>query len=198
MYANATLHGSSPLHVLDLASSTAWVASVDGAAVRPIIVPGGGYNSDLQPLPWIKGEAVRSNVTYTRNLSLPPNVIKQVLRIYADVGGGGGRAAATASGVFIEFGGVAHAAEVYATVGAAAPVLLGRHYGTMMPFSVDVGPVASLLLAGADTTIVLTVVALHYRTVQQYTPAGFIYDEAWEWNETTGAGYVCECQGFPP
>ena len=27
-----------------------------------------------------------------------------------------------------------------------------------------------------------------FATSQKVTPQGFIYDEAWEWNETTGAG----------
>ena len=36
---------SGPIHIVDLASESAWTISLDGGPERPIRVPGGGYNS---------------------------------------------------------------------------------------------------------------------------------------------------------
>ena len=104
---------------------------------------------------------VRSNVTYTRLFN-----VRQLASLLGNCSG---------CGIFIEFGGVAHAAEVYATLlprssgQEPTPTLLGRHYGTMMPFSVDARPLAQLMQQRVDeagnSTIQLTVVAIHWSQV---------------------------------
>lgn len=191
LYHNVATYGTQPVESVDLASAIAWTVAVDGGARRPIIVPGGGYNSDLQPKPWIDGHTVQDNVTYSRVVTLSSPVISRLLGTTEAGDGGDG-------GVYLEFGGVAHAAEVYAAVGnrtnSAPPMLLGRHYGAMMPFSVDLSPLGPQLrtalatdpAAGstAGSEIMLTVVAFPPRAVP-WTPAGFIYPEAWKYNETT-------------
>lgn len=151
--------GTKPLRVLDLASETAWTASVDGATARKITVPGGGYNSDLQPKPWIDGyNAVRDNVTYHRKLS---NLTHP---------GGGGA-------VLLEFGGVAHGAEVYLTPvrsaagcgspsattaggGSAASTKVAQHYGPMIPFAADLTHVL------AQHPVRKTAISFHLPTVR--------------------------------
>ena len=81
LYHNLSM-GTAPLTSQDLASGTAWTLSVCGGPARPIIVPGGGYNSDLQPKPWIDGYSLqtasdclsnfeRLNVTYERLVQVP-------------------------------------------------------------------------------------------------------------------------------
>lgn len=159
--------GSEPIQTIDLASSSSWSASVDGKPVRQIRVPGGGYNSDLQEPPFIDGwQGVQSNVTYFRTFELPA------------------RQSPGAGGAFIEFGGVAHGAEVSGSVGGQPTKLLGRHFGAMMPFAVDV----SSLWVSAPINVTLQVVAFHWRALQNDVPAGFIYEEAWQW-KPPGAGW---------
>ena len=71
-YHTVPLGTHSPAEYVDLASDSAWAASVDGAAERSIRVPAGGYNSDLQEPPFIDGvHDVKDNVTYTRRLEIP-------------------------------------------------------------------------------------------------------------------------------
>jgi hypothetical protein len=155
--------GSAPAHVLDLASDSAWTVSVDGAASRPIVVPGGGYNSDLQPKPWIDGyNAVHDNVTYVRKL----------VGLQAQFQGGGA--------VLLEFGGVAHGAEVFleeikATGCSGGPrTKVAQHWGPMMPFAADVSA-----LAHSSCDLKLTVVAHHFRKLAAVLGVGFIYNEPW-------------------
>lgn len=93
--------GSRPVWRYDLASDTNWTLSSPCLnAPRPVVVPGGGFNSDLQRKPWIDGYLLQKtcaetqNMTYKRSFDLPADKLLA------------GRA------VFIEFGGVAHGAEV--------------------------------------------------------------------------------------
>ena len=152
--------GSKPLHVLDLASSSAWTVSVDGSTARPITVPGGGYNSDLQPKPWIDGyNAVHDNVTYSRKLT-----------------GLKGWSGAT----LLEFGGVAHGAEVFITPAASCSggpaVKVAQHFGPMMPFAADLTKMLAQHSSCDDYE--LTVVAHHFGKLSAVLGVGFIYNEA--------------------
>ena len=85
--------GSAPVRVLDLASESAWSASVDGAPPRPIVVPGGGYNSDLQPKPWIDGYLLQKscpesqNMTYRRSFDLPTDELSAGRAVFIEFGG---------------------------------------------------------------------------------------------------------------
>ena len=50
--------GSAPVVTIDVASTTAWTLTLSGAppvntTPRFVVVPGGGFSSDLQPKPWI-------------------------------------------------------------------------------------------------------------------------------------------------
>jgi hypothetical protein len=101
-----------PLRVIDLASSTAWTASVAGAAPRPIIVPGAGWNSDQQN-PRIGRDI--DNVLYQRSITIPAVVAGQVTKIH--------------------FGTVNHGAEVYID-----DHLVTTHVGPNMPFEADLTP----------------------------------------------------------
>ena len=155
--------GSAPGFVLDLASDGAWTASVDGGASRPIVVPGGGYNSDMQPKPWIDGyNAVRDNVTYVRKL----------VGLQAQF--------AQKGAVLLEFGGVAHGAEVFvqpikgASCSGGPRTKVAQHWGPMMPFAADVSA-----QAGSGCDLELTVVAHHFGKLTAVLGVGFIYNEPW-------------------
>lgn len=197
-YVPVPLAASGPVQELDLASDSSWTASVDGAASRPIIVPGGGYNSDMQPEPWIDvslhsiahnpfGEdgcvltsmvptprlstccyqgynEVQDNVTYVRKLvGLHAHFVKAVT-----------------GPVLLEFGGVAHGAEVYLTpikssscnVVPGVTSKVAQHWGPMMPFAADV---SKMVRSGCDFE--LTVVAHHFRKLSAVLGVGFIYNE---------------------
>eukprot|EP01050_Picozoa_sp_SAG11_P003940 SAG11_NODE_237_length_11835_cov_11.023347_4_plen_1312_part_00 len=155
--------GSAPGHVLDLASDSAWTASVDGAASRAVVVPGGGYNSDMQPKPWIDGyNAVRDNVTYVRKL----------VGLHAQF--------AKKGATLLEFGGVAHGAEVFvepikgAGCSGGPRTKVAQHWGPMMPFAADV---SHSVHSSCDLEI--TVVAHHFRKLAAVLGVGFIYNEPW-------------------
>jgi len=49
---------TNPVLLLDLASDTEWTLSIDDGELRPIKVPGGGYNSDMQDPPHITHQPV--------------------------------------------------------------------------------------------------------------------------------------------
>ncbi len=153
--------GSKPSRVVDLASSSAWTVSIDGSTTRPITVPGGGYNSDLQPKPWIDGyNAVHDNVTYFRKLD--------GLQSWNGV-------------ILIEFGGVAHGAEVFLTPGGScsgAAVKVAQHFGPMMPFAADITNAVAQHSSCDDYE--LTVVTHHFRKLSSVLGVGFIYNEAWK------------------
>ena len=159
-----------PLWSLDLASATAWRASVDGAMPRGIVVPGGGYSSDLQEKPWINAcqdpsiGQVADNVTYTRVFTIDREA-------FSAAAGGGAPPL-----ILLEFGAVNHGAEVFLD-----GQLVGVHYGPLMPFGVDV--TAALLSSAATgssspplSSHELSVVAFHPRRIS-WVPTGFIYDE---------------------
>jgi hypothetical protein len=101
-----------PLQVVDLASSTAWTASVAGGASRPIIVPGAGWNSDKQN-PRIDKDA--DNVLYQRSIAIPTVIAGQITKI--------------------RFGSVNHGADVFID-----DKLVLNHIGPNMPFEADITP----------------------------------------------------------
>jgi hypothetical protein len=97
----------------DLASDSAWKLSVDGGPERPIKVPGGGWNSDLQEprIPTMTG--VDDFVIYRRSISVPKISDGQISKIF--------------------FEAVNYGAEVYID-----GQLVGSHAGPQTPFEIDV------------------------------------------------------------
>jgi len=145
-----------PLSSIDLASDTDWTLSVDGAGSRPIKVPGGGYNSDLQDQPWIDQKSVKDDVVYTRAIKIP--------RVVPD------------QGTVLEFGAVNYGAEVYlADEDGSNPVLVGSHAGALNPFSVDLTPYVQ-----PGSTYQLQVKAFTMTHYGGRLGTGFIYNEAWK------------------
>ncbi len=102
---------------IDLASDSAWVLSIDGGANRPIVVPGGGWNSDVQEPRIQEMDDVKDYVTYKRTLTIP--------------------AAAKGKVVELEFGGVNYGCEI--TLDGQK---VGEHHGPMLPFSFDLTGIA--------------------------------------------------------
>ena len=58
-------------YAIDLTSDTAWTLSLDGAAPRPIKVPGGGWNSDQQSPPIQVMKDVKDFEIYERTITIP-------------------------------------------------------------------------------------------------------------------------------
>ncbi len=98
----------------NLASETAWTLSVDGGAPQPIIVPGGGWNSDRQA-PQIPINSVQDFVLYERKVEIP--------------------ASATGQAVLLKCDAVNYGAEILLDGKPA-----GEHHGPLMPFEVDLTP----------------------------------------------------------
>ena len=156
---------TAPLALLDLADARggaaggvgAWTLAIDGGAPRAVAVPGGGFASDAQAPPRVAGLAVKSSAVYVRNFTAP--------------------AAPADAALFLSFGAVNHGARVLlrAAGSAAAPALVGVHYGPMMPFDVDV----SRAVAPGGGAYELTVEALPYAALAGRVPSGFQYAEAW-------------------
>ena len=139
---------------IDLASDTAWTASADGAAARPIVVPGGGWNSDRQPAPHFaagtprgaeRGNSeTRPAVGTRRWTSAGPRRVHPRPR---PTGGGQGQRALPSqhrhpgrleeSGHPTQFGGVNLGEEVFLDGRK-----VGEHHGPMMPFMVDLTGIA--------------------------------------------------------
>ena len=98
---------------VDLASDTAWSLSIDDDPTpRPIRVPGGGWNSDLQEPRIDRLTGVDDHVVYRRRIEIPAARPDQVTRL--------------------RFGAVNYGAEVYLD-----GKLVGSHVGPLMPFEVD-------------------------------------------------------------
>ena len=142
-----------PLAVLDLAdeSGHSWALAIDGGAPRTIGVPLGGYSSDAQALPWTAAADTRVGANYTRTFTVPTTwpTIMAVNKL--------------------SFGAVNHGGIIFLD-----NVLVGAHYGPMMPFDIPVGA----LVPGS--THVLTVTALPYAVLKLLAPSGFIYNEVWQ------------------
>jgi Glycosyl hydrolases family 2, TIM barrel domain len=98
---------------LDLASDTAWTARLDGGAPRPIKVPGGGWNSDVQQPPIQVLQDVRDFVLYERKVTIPEEAAGKVVKLL--------------------FGAVNYGAEILWDEHK-----VGEHHGPLMPFAVDV------------------------------------------------------------
>ena len=145
---------ATPAKTLDLASETAWQASADGGDFRPIIVPGGGWNSDKQPAPGMRPltrheepDGAKLNydprggfrfqpalAKYNQDLKRPVIIRDHVvyrrdITIPADWAG---------RSIQLEFGGVNYGADVFLDGKE-----VGGHVGPMMPFTVDLTGVTS-------------------------------------------------------
>lgn len=97
---------------IDLASDTAWTARLDDGPPRAIVVPGGGWNSDVQRPPIQVLQGVRDFVLYERPLTIPAEAAGQVIKL--------------------RFGAVNYGAEVF-----LGDQKVGEHHGPLMPFEVD-------------------------------------------------------------
>ncbi len=118
---------------MDLASDTAWTLSIDGGRPRPIKVPGGGWNSDLQTPPIQVLKDVKDFVLYERKLVMP--------------------AEAAGQAVELRFGAVNYGCEVFLD-----GKKVGEHHGPQVAFTVDLTAAA---VAGKEQT--LQVKAFHRR-----------------------------------
>lgn len=98
--------------VVNLASDTAWTLRLDDGAPRPIIVPGGGWNSDQQHPPIQVMREVQDFVRYERTITIP--------------------AEAKDGAVKLRFGAVAHGCEVLLD-----GKLVGTHHGPQIAFEMD-------------------------------------------------------------
>jgi hypothetical protein len=101
---------------LDLASDTEWSISLDGSPPRPIRVTAGGWNSDQQQPP-IASDAVRDHAIYQREIKIPAEAEKQVVKLLA--------------------GGCNYGAEVWLD-----ETKVGEHHGPLTPLEVDLTAVA--------------------------------------------------------
>lgn len=77
---------------IDLTSDTAWTLAIDGAAPRPIKVPGGGWNSDEQSPPIQTMKDVKDYVLYERKVLMPAEADSVHLIMRADGDGEDGLA----------------------------------------------------------------------------------------------------------
>jgi len=100
------------LAILDLASDTAWTLRLDDAAPRPIKVPGGGWNSDLQQPPIQVMMDVRDHVLYERMIDMPAAAQGQVVKL--------------------RFGAVTYGCEVFLD-----GKKVGEHHGPQVAFEID-------------------------------------------------------------
>ena len=173
---------------IDLASETAWQASADDGVFRPIIVPGGGWNSDKQLAPRLRpltkkeesgkplindpdrSVVVKDHVAYRRDVSVPSEWTGRVIQL--------------------EFGGVNFGAEVFID-----SKKVGEHVGPNMPFIVDLTGVAQ-----PGRTHRLEVTAYHSRHYNDdkglcRVPIGFDYEyqrgkRTPDWTSKTAYGIV--------
>ncbi len=95
----------------DLASDVDWTLSIDGGQVRPIKVPGGGWNSDRQS-PQIAAADVKDHVVYERRIVIPVEAKDKVVKVL--------------------FGGCNYGAEVFLD-----DKKLAEHHAPMTPFTAD-------------------------------------------------------------
>ena len=151
---------------MNLASDTEWTLSIDGGPVRPIKVPGGGYNSDRQDQPLIEmsvptgfagdtgRKAVQDHVVYQRTITIPRVSDHQV--------------------TLVEFGAVNHGAEV-SLVDGHSETLVTTHAGPLMPFAADL---THLVTPGRQYVLkVKAYTPWHYGNK---VPVGFAYEEGWK------------------
>ncbi len=100
------------IDVIDLASDTEWTLRLDDGAPRPIKVPGGGWNSDLQNPPIQVMREVKDFVRYEREFTLPESAAGKAVRL--------------------RFGAVAHGCEVFLD-----GQKVGEHHGPQVAFEMD-------------------------------------------------------------
>jgi beta-galactosidase/beta-glucuronidase len=99
------------LQEIDLTSDAPWTLSADDGLERPILVTGGGWNSDRQNPP-IPSAAVKDHVLYKRKIHIPAAAKDRVVKLL--------------------FGGCNYGAEVYLDDRKVA-----EHHGPMTPFEAD-------------------------------------------------------------
>ncbi len=98
---------------INLGSDSEWTISLDGGEKRPVIVPGGGWNSDLQtPLIHTMSD-VTDHVIYERMIEIPLNLRNRIIKI--------------------QFGAVNYGAEVYID-----GKKVGDHVGSLSAFEFDI------------------------------------------------------------
>ena len=127
------------------ATGTEWTLSIDGGPARPIKVPAGGWNSDLQSPRIDKNKDVKDHVIYERKITIPDYKGDRVVKLM--------------------FGAVNHGAEVYLN-----DKLVATHAGPMTPFEADI---TDIVKPGA--TCQLKVKAYHRRHYKGRVPIGFDY-----------------------
>ena len=155
------------LQEVDLASDKAWTLSADGGPPRAIVVPGGGWNSDLQNPPIDTMTGVDDHVIYERRLRIPKVAEGQVTKIL--------------------FGAVNYGADVFID-----DTLVAGHVGSLTPFEVDLTGAGA---PGGEYT--LKVKAYHRRHYHQGkvcdVPVGFDFpagSEDWcRWAGNTKFAY---------
>jgi hypothetical protein len=195
-----------PTATFDLASTSAWNFAIRrgwqpppsamslsaqqgtvASAWRRIIVPGGGFNSDLQELPFISALVGDSTLTqlevefnstsaaeYQREL---PSSAIQLLRRHA-------------STVLLEFGSVNYGALIFIEGGGKPRRLIGAHYGPMMPFGVKLP-----MLSNSVDSLTLIVQVLPYERFPGI-PSCFVYPDSWRtFGDSRGAWGGCKTTG---
>lgn len=190
---------------INLASDSAWTASADGGAFQPIIVPGGGWNSDKQSAPRMRpltrheepnegalkcdprgGARARPDLGKLNQDPQRPVVVNDHVAYRRELTIPTNWAKRA---IHLEFGGVNYGAEILLD-----GKKVGEHDGPMMPFVVDLTGVAQ-----PGKTYRLEVKAYHSRHYNVdglcSVPAGFDY-EYWRsmhapgWTSKTAYGIV--------
>lgn len=100
---------------INLGSDTAWTISLDGGEKRQIIVPGGGWNSDIQEPKIHTMSDVNNYVLYERMIKVPAALSGNIIKI--------------------QFGAVNYGAEVYID-----EKKVGTHEGSLSAFEFDITP----------------------------------------------------------
>ena len=103
------------LEAVDLASDTDWTIALDDGKPRPIKVPGGGWNSDLQTPRIQVMREVKDFVRYERKITVPASAAGQAVKL--------------------KFGAVAHGCEMFLD-----GKKVGEHHGPQVAFEMDLTP----------------------------------------------------------
>ena len=98
--------------LIDLASDTAWTLRCDDGPARPIKVPGGGWNSDLQSPRIQVLQDVKDHVLYERKITVPQMMPEQAVEL--------------------RFGAVTYGCEVFLDGRK-----VGEHHGPQVAFEID-------------------------------------------------------------
>lgn len=144
----------------NLASETEWTLRIDGGEALPIIVPGGGWNSDLQTSKIHVLKDVYNYVDYEREIDIPLLYDNQ--------------------NVILKFGAVNYGAEIYVDHS-----FVSTHAGSQIPFDIDITKFVK-----GKSNVHLLVRAYHRRYYDRegvnILPVGWEWPEGssgtpWEW-----------------